>query len=303
MKALIISGGGSKGAFAGGIAEYLINDCCHQYDLFVGCSTGSLLLPHLANGNIEKIKNIYTTVKQEDIFNINPFRIKKTKNGLQTNINHFNTIRAFLKGCPTFGESQNLRKLIKSSLSEEEFNAISQNHKKVILTVSNFTLDTIEYYNSTEANYEDFCDWAWASANFIPFMSVLNKNGYQYADGGFGNFIPILCALENGATEIDVIILENETNEKKHPIFNNPFALLFRTFKFMNNQSTSKDIIIGKLMGMNKEITINFYHTPRNLTDNPLIFDTVQMKEWWLEGYEFAKSKNPVSYCHIPYRN
>lgn len=303
MKALIISGGGSKGAFAGGIAEYLINDCCHQYDLFVGCSTGSLLLPHLANGNIEKIKNIYTTVTQEDIFNINPFRIKKTKNGLQTNINHFNTIRAFLKGCPTFGESQNLRKLIKSSLSEEEFNAIRQNHKKVILTVSNFTLDTIEYYNSTEANYEDFCDWAWASANFIPFMSVLNKNGYQYADGGFGNFIPILCALENGATEIDVIILENETNEKKHPIFNNPFALLFRTFKFMNNQSTSKDIIIGKLMGMNKEITINFYHTPRNLTDNPLIFDTVQMKEWWLEGYEFAKSKNPVSYCHIPYRN
>lgn len=303
MKALIISGGGSKGAFAGGIAEYLINDCCHQYDLFVGCSTGSLLLPHLANGNIEKIKNIYTTVTQEDIFNINPFHIKKTKSGFQTNINHFNTIRAFLKGCPTFGESQNLRKLIKNSLSEEEFNAISQNHKKVILTVSNFTLDTIEYYNSTEASYEDFCDWAWASANFIPFMSVLHKNGYQYADGGFGNFIPILCALENGATEIDVIILENETNEKKHPIFNNPFALIFRTFKFMNNQSTSKDIIIGKLMGMNKEITINFYHTPRNLTDNPLIFDTVQMKEWWLEGYEFAKSKNPVSYCHIPYRN
>ena len=131
-------------------------------------------------------------------------------------------------------------------------------------------------------------------------MSVLHKNGYQYADGGFGNFIPILCALDNGATEIDVIILENETNEKKHPIFNNPFALLFRTFKFMNNQSTSKDIIIGKLMGMNKEITINFYHTPRNLTDNPLIFDAVQMKEWWLEGYEFAKSKNPESYCTIP---
>jgi predicted patatin/cPLA2 family phospholipase len=28
MKALVISGGGSKGAFAGGIAEYLIRDCC-----------------------------------------------------------------------------------------------------------------------------------------------------------------------------------------------------------------------------------------------------------------------------------
>jgi predicted patatin/cPLA2 family phospholipase len=303
MKALVISGGGSKGAFAGGAAEYLINDCCHHYDLFVGCSTGSLLLPHLALGNIEKIKKIYTTVTQEAIFNINPFRIKKTKKGYQTNINHWNTIRAFIKGCPTFGESQNLLKLIKNSLSKEEFISIRQNNKKVILTVSNLTLDKIEYYNSSDTNYNDYCDWTWASANFIPFMSVLNKNGYQYADGGFGNFIPILCALENGATEIDVIILENETYEKKHPILTNPFALLFRTFKFMNNQSTSKDIIIGKLMGMNKEITINFYHTPRNLTDNPLIFDSIQMNDWWQEGYEFAKSKNPESYCHIPYQN
>jgi predicted patatin/cPLA2 family phospholipase len=40
MKALVISGGGSKGAFAGGIAEYLIKDYCTSYELFVGCSTG-----------------------------------------------------------------------------------------------------------------------------------------------------------------------------------------------------------------------------------------------------------------------
>jgi predicted patatin/cPLA2 family phospholipase len=55
MKALVISGGGSKGAFAGGIAEYLIRDCCISYELF-GCSTGSLLMPHLALGKIDKIK-------------------------------------------------------------------------------------------------------------------------------------------------------------------------------------------------------------------------------------------------------
>ncbi len=33
MKTLVISGGGSKGAFAGGIAEYLINDCCSNYEM------------------------------------------------------------------------------------------------------------------------------------------------------------------------------------------------------------------------------------------------------------------------------
>lgn len=58
MKALVVSGGGSKGAFSGGIAEYHIDQCCLQYDLFVGCSTGSFLLTHPAIGKIYKIKNV-----------------------------------------------------------------------------------------------------------------------------------------------------------------------------------------------------------------------------------------------------
>jgi hypothetical protein len=49
--------------FAGGIAEYLIRDCCISYELFVGCSTGSLLMPHLALGKIDKIK-VSTSVGQ-----------------------------------------------------------------------------------------------------------------------------------------------------------------------------------------------------------------------------------------------
>lgn len=73
MKALVISGGGSKGAFAGGVAEYLIKDCGKDYQLFVGTSTGSLLVPFLALGDIKRIKNIYSTIQQEDIFTTSPF--------------------------------------------------------------------------------------------------------------------------------------------------------------------------------------------------------------------------------------
>jgi len=50
MKALVISGGGSKGAYAGGVAEYLIKKEGRDYDLYLGTSTGSLLIPHLAAG-------------------------------------------------------------------------------------------------------------------------------------------------------------------------------------------------------------------------------------------------------------
>ena len=58
MRALVISGGGSKGAFAGGVAQYLLEEKNHNYDLLIGTSTGSLLIPHLALGKVDKIRNI-----------------------------------------------------------------------------------------------------------------------------------------------------------------------------------------------------------------------------------------------------
>ena len=57
MKALVISGGGSKGSFAGEIAEHLIKTQGKNYDIFVGTSVGSLLVNHLALNKIEEINN------------------------------------------------------------------------------------------------------------------------------------------------------------------------------------------------------------------------------------------------------
>ena len=76
MKALVISGGGSKGAFAGGVAEYLINMQQKSYDLFIGTSTGSLLISHLALGKTAELKDLYTHVSNRSIFDNNPFLIK-----------------------------------------------------------------------------------------------------------------------------------------------------------------------------------------------------------------------------------
>ncbi|MDX1720457.1 MAG: patatin-like phospholipase family protein, partial [Salegentibacter mishustinae] len=35
MRALVISGGGSKGAFAGGVAQYLIEELKRDYELYL----------------------------------------------------------------------------------------------------------------------------------------------------------------------------------------------------------------------------------------------------------------------------
>ena len=41
---LVISGRGSKGVFGGGVAQYLMENESKEYDLFLGTSSGSLMV-------------------------------------------------------------------------------------------------------------------------------------------------------------------------------------------------------------------------------------------------------------------
>jgi len=290
-KALVISGGGSKGAFAGGVAQYLMKEEKKEYDLFIGTSTGSLMVSHLALGKLDALKKLYTNVNQKTIFSNNPFKIRKIAGEKVVSIRHLNTIWNFINGRKTFGESKNLRSLIKRNVTEEMYHQIKADHKEVVVTVSNLTANQIEYKSINDCTYKDFCDWIWGSCNYVPFMSLLEKNNCQYADGGFGSLVPIREAILRGATEIDAIILETEVTQINRLPAKNPFSLLFDVFGFMLTHVERHNITIGKLAANNKDIKLNLYYTPTVLTTNSLVFDEVLMRKWWKSGYEYAKSK------------
>ncbi|MFT5216280.1 MAG: NTE family protein [Glaciecola sp.] len=292
MKALVISGGGSKGAFAGGVAQYLIEQKKKDYDLFIGTSTGSLFVSHLASRKVNEIKEIYTNVNQSSIFSHCPFKIK-TKHGVETiGIHHFNIIKNFIKGRKTFGESYNLRDLIKNSTTEEDFNQLKQSPIDVVVTVSNLSLNQVEYKSIKDFNYEEFCEWIWVSCNYTPFMTLVKKNGCEYADGGLGSMVPIEEAIKRGATEIDAIILQTEVSQFNRMPSLNPFSLLTNMFSFMLDRIESQNIRIGKFVASNNNAIINFYYTPTVLTTNSLIFNKVKMTQWWQSGFDFAKHSN-----------
>ncbi len=292
MKALIISGGGSKGAFAGGVAEYLINDMGNVYDLFLGTSTGSLLTPHLALGDIGKIKKIYSSVSQSTIFDQCPFVIKKKHGTYDISINHFKVLKRLLSKKRSFGESKNLLKHIKKSLTPDEFEKLKRSDKDVVVTVSNISLNEVEYKSINDCDYQEFCEWIWISSNYPPFMSLVNKNGCDYADGGLGDMVPIEEALKRGAKELDVIVLETEVNYINRLPIRNPFALITNMVNFMMDRIEHQNIRIGRLSAQYNDATINIYHTPTVLTTNSLVFDKKNMTRWWKQGYEYAIHKN-----------
>lgn len=297
MDALVISGGGSKGAFAGGVSEYLLKIAQKDYNLFVGTSTGSLLVPFLAIGDIERIKKIYTTITQEDIFTICPFKIKNKKGVVKTKMNHFGIIKQFIKGSKTLGDSTNLRTLIRKSFTPEDFIKLRYLGKEVVVTVANLTTQQVEYKSSNDYEYDDFCDWIWASANMVPLMSLLRKDGCEYADGGFGNLIPIQQAISKGASSIDVIVLRIKNGVYKNPSLRNALDIFARTYGFMLNQIALDDLLIANLQAANNNVDISFFYVDRVLTTQSFIFNAEEMKQWWQEGYElFQETKSEKHY-------
>jgi predicted patatin/cPLA2 family phospholipase len=291
-RALVISGGGSKGAFAGGVAQYLMKEKDRTYDLFLGSSTGSLMVSHLALGMVDELKTLYTNVEQHDIFSNNPFTIRHIHGVQRIGINHLSTVWNFIKGSKTFGESKHLKRLIKDNITGAMYEKIRSQGTEAVVTLSNLSTNEVEYKSIIECSYEDFCDWIWASCNYVPFMSLLVKNGCQYADGGFGCLVPIREAIERGAKEIDAIILETEVTQLNRVQSKNPFSLLFDLFDFMLQHVERHNITIGKLSATHHDVKLNLYYTPTVLTTNSLVFDKALMKKWWKAGYEYAKTKD-----------
>jgi len=197
----------------------------------------------------------------------------------------------FLKRKRTFGESKNLRNTIRKNFTEKEFRLARRKAKDLVVTVSNLTKNKTEYKSIKDFSYEDFCDWIWISCNYVPFMSLVTKNGCEYADGGFGCMVPIREAIRRGATEIDAIILESENMEYKKVLGKNPFSLMVNLFSFMFDQVEGHDTVKGKLAAINKNVVLNLYYTPSKLTENSLIFDKKLMNNWWKQGYEYAAQK------------
>lgn len=294
MRALVVSGGGAKGAYAGGVLEYLNND----YDLYIGTSTGALIIPLAASDDLPKLKSCYTNTNQKDIFKVNPFKIKKRADGsFDVDMNFLNiAYNLLIRRKKSFGDSSNLRKKIEKFVSPSEFEAIKASKIDVLICVTNSNLGVAEYKSIKDCTLSEFHDWIWASTSAYPFMDSVVVNGQHYVDGGFTDPCPIQEAINRGATEIDVIVLKPEDGRLINEPIKNALQGLGRMIDVMLKEINKDDIQIASLNAKDNDVILNIYYTPRILTNNPFVFDKDLMTGWWAEGFEYAKSRAFAKY-------
>lgn len=283
-RGLVISGGGSKGAYAGGVLEYLIKRRKLKWDTYVSTSTGSLIAPLASIDKIDELKKQYTSVTTSDIFSINPFNKKgQLKLG--------NALWRIIRGKTSFGEANKLKAKIDKIFSADDFEKSIKLGKDLFVTVSNFTTGLIEFKKQRDYSHKDFKDWILASASIPAAFAIVKKDGCEYLDGGVIDSVPIQKAIDEGCSYIDVIVLKPHTREPCEWKSTNILDLFLRTIDIMNMEISNDDVMIGQLNGRLKEITLNFYYTPYKLTDNCIMFDKEEMTGWWDLGYNCAKTK------------
>lgn len=291
MRSLVISAGGSKGAWASGLVTSLIEKG-FEWDYYCGSSTGALLTPLVAAGDLNAIRNGYTNITSKDIFTQNPFRVNSVDNGnFDYRINHIGIIRNFLSGnFKTLGDSSKLRSLIRRTFTEEHFVSIQEKNRVCIIGVTDITNDRPKFISSSECDYEDFCDWMWISTCAPPFMSIVTKDGTEYADGGLTCPIPLNPMLKLSPETIDMIVLSPEKRDAAREPIRNVLHYLQLTASTMLAANMRDELEPGNIRGQMKKgdkITLRTWQTPRELTNNPLIFDPQLMKEWWEEGHSY----------------
>lgn len=319
MKALVLSGGGAKGAYTGGMLQYMKLDMEKEYNMYLGTSTGSLLQTLTSINDFEGLKKGYTSMGLEDIYEISPFKkVKNPEDADQAGINVWSAARMhFFRGEPTFGANKEFIKTIKEFFPYEKYIEAYESGVDLTATVTNISKVRTEYYsmknlgNSKKA-YNDFIDWTWISTLAVPFTSIArrvvdeetgfisyrgeNDNVYSdyYGDGGFTEHMPISKAIEKGATVIDAISTTTEEfSGDVEPEFGaNPLKLLARLFEISMREAMKRDIDNAKGMAKEKDVVLNLYHFPKRITDNSMYFDKKQMNKWWDEGYEYMKNNH-----------
>ncbi len=278
MRSLIVSGGGSFGAFTAGriIAQK------QNYDMAIGCSTGSLIAPFALLGKYAILQHAYSNVCNEDIFNVNPFK----KNG---RLKIFNTLYRLIIGKRTLGETISLRKTISKYFTIDIYNEILASKKDLYVTVCNICKEpySTEYISIREHDYETFCDYIWASCCVPIVTSIVNINTDEYVDGGTLEGVPLNFAINKGAKEIDVYLHEVEVKSESINYVKNTFHFAMRLFKLMRNELRNDDLRLYNKT--DNDTIVNLKYLPYKLDKPILYFDKVVMDNWVNEGYLYEK--------------
>lgn len=236
--ALVLSGGGAKGAFEMAAEKYAREVKGYQWDIIAGVSVGSLNAVMLAMKKYDKIEEIWTTISNDRVYT-GDYRIPNfTKLG-------FTTIMSWI----------GLAKPVKSILGNQPlWRKIEQEvflkdiDPDIRLTIGVVSLSTGKYIAFTPemaAKDDQTFRRAVLASTSIPIAWPpvdISSEYKELVDGGVRNITPLGDVLKKGAKEIVII----NCNSAHPPVVAKPFrdifSIGFRTIEIITDEVFKTDL-------------------------------------------------------------
>lgn len=244
-KALVISGGGSKGAFAVGVYKHLVENFALDFDTLVGTSTGALIVPLAALGKTDLLEELYTTQKTENIVIKDNIGNRLNKDAIFEVTPLWDTINKYYTDA--FYEE-----LIESGKEIFLNTTCLQTEELVVFTTVQEPVPSKYYEVRRLVNAEHFRRAVLASACQPVFMTPVKVNkqvpgepfpDHQFVDGGVREYAGVQMAIDNDAKEIFTILLASD-QPAEAPEFKTLFPILERTISIFTTDVSKNDLVI-----------------------------------------------------------
>ena len=187
--ALVLSGGGSRGAYEAG-AWQALTELGIQIDIVTGTSVGAINGAMVVQGDLDNTVRLWKEIETHMIFDV--------PEGTQPR--EYAREIVFHKGAGTSG----LKKLLKKYIDEETLRSAPADFGVVIVELPTFTP---HYVYKEEMKPGQLLDYILASASLYPAIHSCKIDGKEYIDGGYADVMPVQMALDKGADEVIAVYL------------------------------------------------------------------------------------------------
>ena len=187
--ALVLSGGGSRGAYEAG-AWQALTELGKKFDIVTGTSVGAINGAMVAQGDLENTVRLWKEIETHMVFDV-PEGFKMQ-----------DYAREFVKhkGASTTG----LKKLMEKYYDEEAIRSSDVDFGVVVVEK-----DTLKphYVFKDQMKPGQIIDYVMASASIFPAVHSYEIDGVEYIDGGYADVLPVKMAADRGADEIIAVYL------------------------------------------------------------------------------------------------
>jgi NTE family protein len=210
MRALVLSGGGSRGAFQVGVLKSIINKSLDSkdFEIIAGVSAGAINALGLISF-LEEFQDISKAVNRlEELWK----SIKDTSDIYQSNSKYSLLFSPHL----SLFDHHPLENLLRSHVDVEK---IRNTHRFLRIGVWNVTIDKYQEINKLHG---DLIKWTLASSSIPLILPPVIIDQSTYADGGIKSNIPHMFLSEfSDISEIDVIMTGPPTPNATQSWMNN----------------------------------------------------------------------------------